>query len=136
LNKKRILILFLTLTVAILAAGAVSAEDNVTGNSTTDIVTTTYNSSSSPPPDSAADPNISGTVIDENGYDLRLIDDEKAQALKNTKFLSRIHFAWDQMKDTDKILSGLEILKKNKAVKSKDIVYLLIGYDTTEEEHI
>lgn len=76
------------------------------------------------------------TVIDENGYDLRLIDDEKAQALKNTKFLSRIHFAWDQMKDTDKILSGLEILKKNKTIKSKDIVYLLIGYDTTEEEDI
>lgn len=47
------------------------------------------------------------TVIDENGYDLRLLTDERADALKRTKFQGYIHFAWDQLKDESEILRGL-----------------------------
>jgi hypothetical protein len=69
------------------------------------------------------------TIIDENGYDLRLIDEEKADALKRTKFQGRIHYAWDRMQDEKKILEGLKIAPKG-------TVYVLIGYDTTQEEDI
>jgi hypothetical protein len=69
------------------------------------------------------------TVIDENGYDLRLIDDEKADALKRTRFEGKRHYAWDLMKDEKQILEGLKIAPKG-------TVYILIGYNTTEEEDI
>ena len=73
------------------------------------------------------------TVIDENGYDLRLLDDEKADALKRTRFQGMIHFAWDRMEDEKEILRGLALLKK---YKIKGHIYVLIGYDTTLEEDI
>lgn len=69
------------------------------------------------------------TVIDENGYDLRLIDDEKAFYLRQTKFEGYIHYAWDRMKDEKKILRGLEVAPRGR-------VYVLIGCDTTEQEDI
>ncbi len=69
------------------------------------------------------------TVIDENGYDLRLLDDEKADALKKTQFRGYIHYAWDRMQDETEILSGLRIAPKGH-------VYILIGFNTTEEEDI
>ena len=67
------------------------------------------------------------TVIDENGYDLRLIDEEKADALRRTKFEGYTHYAWDRMKDESRILRGLELAPKG-------MVYVLIGYDTVQEE--
>lgn len=73
------------------------------------------------------------TVVDENGYDLRLIDDEKAAALKRTKFQSKIHFAWDRIGDETQIITGLNVLKKHKI---KATFYVLINYDTTEEQDI
>ena len=69
------------------------------------------------------------TVIDENGYDLRLIDREKADALKRTKFKGQIHYAWDRMEDETTILEGLKIAPRG-------TVYVLIGYNTTEYEDI
>ena len=69
------------------------------------------------------------TVIDENGYDLRLIDKEKSAALKKTKFQGKIHYAFDTMQDEKKILEGLKIAPKGH-------VYVLIGYNTTEEEDL
>jgi len=68
-------------------------------------------------------------VIDENGYDLRLMDEEKADILRKTKFAGYIHYAWDSMKDEKKILENLRIAPRGR-------VYVLIGFDTTEEEDI
>lgn len=68
------------------------------------------------------------TVIDENGYDLRLIDEEKADALNRTKFDGYIHYAWDLMKDEQKVLNGLMIAPRG-------MVYVLIGFNTTQEEN-
>lgn len=73
------------------------------------------------------------SVIDENGYDLRLLDDEKCEMLKKTKFVGKLHFAWDRMKDETKILKGLELLRK---WKTRGSIYVLIGYDTTEKEDL
>lgn len=66
------------------------------------------------------------TVIDENGYDLRLMDEEKAEALKRTRFKGYIHYAWDQMEDEAAILRGLKIAPRG-------MVYAMIGYNTTQE---
>lgn len=74
------------------------------------------------------------TIIDENGYDLRLLDDEKAQCLKRTNFEGKIHFAWDRIQDEGLIIQGLKILKKYKFNNAR--LYVLIGYDTTEEQDL
>jgi len=68
------------------------------------------------------------TVI-EHGFDLRLIDAEKANALRKTRFQGAIHYAWDRMEDEAVILRGLSIAPKG-------TVYVLIGYDTTEEQDL
>lgn len=73
------------------------------------------------------------TVIDENGYDLRLLDDEKADALKRTKFAGKLHFAWDRMEDESDIIKGLQCLSKHKI---RGHIYVLCGYDTTIEEDL
>jgi len=72
------------------------------------------------------------SVIDENGYDLRLLDDEKADALKKTKWCGKLHFAWDRIQNENKIIQGLEILNKHKINNTH--IYVLIGFDTTVEE--
>ena len=68
-------------------------------------------------------------VRDENGYDLRLIDEEKADALRKTKFDGRIHYAWDLMEDESKILHGLKLAPKG-------TVYVLVGFNTSEDEDL
>ena len=69
------------------------------------------------------------TVVDENGYDLRLMDEEKADALRRTRFDGRIHYAWDLMENEHQVLQGLSIAPKG-------TVYVLIGYNTTQAEDI
>jgi hypothetical protein len=76
------------------------------------------------------------SVIDENGYDLRLLDDEKADALHKTKWATPIHFAWDRMDDEPLVLHGLKMLQKHKLRTTSNSVYILIGYNTTEAEDI
>lgn len=73
-------------------------------------------------------------VIDENGYDIRLLDDEKAKALKKTKFRGKIHFAWDRLQDEALIIEGLKTLRKYKF--NGTTFYVLIGYNTTIEEDL
>jgi len=69
----------------------------------------------------------------EHGFDLRLLDEEKAEALKKTKFEKRIHFAWDRMEDEQRILEGLKIARQ---FSLNAMVYVLVGYDTTLEEDL
>jgi len=73
------------------------------------------------------------TVVDENGYDLRLMDEEKADALKRTRFDGSIHFAWDLMRDERAIRKGLTLAKQHKL---NGVVYVLVGFNTIEEDDI
>ena len=75
------------------------------------------------------------TVKDENGYDIRLMNDEKAAAIKKTKFKGILHFAWDRIEDEHLIIHGLELLKKYKFGHSCSI-YVLIGYNTDLEQDL
>jgi len=75
-------------------------------------------------------------VRDENGYDLRLIDQEKAEALAKTKWTSPKHpaFAWDLMENEKAVMCGLsEIGRVGLRYKT---IYVLIGFNTTIEEDI
>jgi hypothetical protein len=69
------------------------------------------------------------TVVDESGFDLRLMNGEQVNWLQKIKFEGVIHYAWDRMQDETEVLCGLKIAPKGS-------VYVLIGYDTTIEEDI
>lgn len=73
------------------------------------------------------------SIIDNNGNDLRLLDDHKAWWLKRLKWINQPKFAWDRMKDEKAIIEGLKLLKKHKI---RGMVYVLMGFDTTMEENI
>lgn len=72
-------------------------------------------------------------VRDDNGYDARLLDEEKAEALKRTRFVNQIGFAWDRMEDEIAVLRGLN-LAVVKGLRGK--IFLLMGYDTSFDEDI
>ena len=72
-------------------------------------------------------------LVVEHGFDARLLNDEKAEALKRTRFDRGIHFAWDFMKDEKAVLRGLRLAKR---YKLDCMVYVLIGFNTTREEDI
>jgi len=76
------------------------------------------------------------TVIDENGYDLRLLNHEKAYALHRTRWATPLHFAWDNIEDEAKIIAGLKLLEKYHLRSTSNGVYVLIGFNTTEEEDL
>lgn len=78
-----------------------------------------------------------GLIIkDMGGYDARLIDQERAEALARTKFEGQLHFAWDQMKDEAAVLKGIGMVIAAGVRPVMVSCYILVGYDTTEEEDI
>lgn len=76
---------------------------------------------------------LNGLTVMEHGMDLRLMDEEKADAIKKTKFDGRIHFAWDRLRDERFIVRGLQFIKPYK-IESR--CYVLCGYDTSWEEDL
>jgi hypothetical protein len=72
-------------------------------------------------------------TVMEHGLDLRLVDEEKAEAIKKTKWDGRIHFAWDRMCDERLLIHGLKFIK---AYKIESRCYVLAGYDTTWEQDL
>ena len=81
----------------------------------------------------------SKAYVDVNqGFDARLLTEENIEAIKRIK-LKEIHFAWDQMKNTDAILDGLDLWKaygKKDKHGSWGTVYVLTNFDTTMEENL
>lgn len=71
------------------------------------------------------------TIIDHNGYDLRLIGEEQAHWLKRLRFEGYRHFAWDYPEHEEDILRGLCNLKK--AGINQAMVYVMIGHTTHKE---
>jgi len=69
------------------------------------------------------------------GMDLRLLRPEHCIALKGVRMEKQIHFAWDNIEDTKRILDGLALfLSYYKAWRA--MVYILIGYNSTPEEDL
>jgi hypothetical protein len=67
------------------------------------------------------------------GLDIRLIDDEKAQALSSVRLWKRIHFAWDNLRDEAAVRKGIETLTRY-LHPDKLMFYVLVGYNTTFDE--
>jgi len=72
-------------------------------------------------------------IIDNNGNDLRLLDDYKAWWIKRLKWKNQPKFAWDRIEDEKKIIEGMKLLQK---YKIDAMIYVLMGFDTTMEENI
>lgn len=81
----------------------------------------------------------SSAWVDFNqGLDARLMTEAKAEALGEIK-VKEIHFAWDDYKQGDAVLRGLEIYKKHAKRKPhwhNSIVYTLVNFDTTLEQDL
>ena len=77
--------------------------------------------------------------VDVNqGFDCRLLTEENIEAINRLK-LRNIHFAWDYMHETKRVLPGLELYAKNATRKisgAYGAVYVLTNYDTTMEENL
>jgi hypothetical protein len=68
------------------------------------------------------------------GLDARFMTTEIAQLLGQIK-IKAVHFAFDQMKNAERIIEGLELFKRECPLDyRKSIVYMLTNYDTTLAE--
>lgn len=72
----------------------------------------------------------------EHGFDIRLLDEEKAEALKRTKFVGQIHFAFDQPEYEDAVKRGVALLKKAGLNLNRVTFYVLCGFNTTSRQDI
>lgn len=71
----------------------------------------------------------------EQGMDIRIIDENIAERIKELKFYKTIRFAFDNMKDEKAVIRGIEILKNAGInVRSNVQLYVLVGYDTSISE--
>jgi len=70
------------------------------------------------------------------GLDIRLMTEEKAEMLKQIK-LKNLHFAWDRFEDKDVILPKFQMFKEITGIRDRDlIVYVLVNFDTTLEQDL
>lgn len=79
----------------------------------------------------------SGAKVNFNqGIDIRLMTEEKAEALAEVK-TEMLHFAWDRYEDKDLVLPKFEMFKRHTSIKRDRLrVYVLCNYDTTIEQDL
>lgn len=79
----------------------------------------------------------SNAWVDFNqGLDIRLMTEEKAEMLKQIK-MKELHFAWDRFQDKDKILPKFKMFKDITGfTERKLMVYVLCNFDTTLEQDL
>ena len=81
----------------------------------------------------------SGAWVDINqGLDARLLTPQNIEAIKRLK-IKEIHFAWDLMKNSERVIRGLNLWKrygKKNQHGSWGTVYVLVNFDTTMEENL
>ena len=81
----------------------------------------------------------SNSYVDFNqGLDCRFLSEENIDFINRIR-IKKIHFAWDFMKETDRVLAGLNLYRKYAVRKphgSYGTVYILTNYNTTMEENL
>jgi hypothetical protein len=79
----------------------------------------------------------SKAYVDINqGLDIRLMTEEKAEMLKRVK-MKQLHFAWDRYQDKEKILPKFKMFKDITGINERNlIVYVLCNFDTTIEQDL
>jgi hypothetical protein len=70
------------------------------------------------------------------GLDIRLMTEEKAEMLKQIK-IKQWHFAWDRYQDKDYILPKFKMFKEITNINERNlVVYVLCNFDTTFEQDL
>lgn len=70
------------------------------------------------------------------GLDIRMMTDEKAEMLKKIK-MKQLHFAWDRIQDKDTIIPKFKMFKEITGINERNcIVYVLCNFDTTIEQDL
>ena len=70
------------------------------------------------------------------GLDIRLMTDEKADALEKLK-IKEIHFAWDRCGDKERILPNLKRFRERSTINQRNaVVYVLCNFDSSFEEDL
>lgn len=79
----------------------------------------------------------SGAWVDFNqGLDIRLMTEEKAEMLKQIK-IKNFHFAWDRYQDKETILPKFKMFKEITGINERKlIVYVLCNFDSTFEQDL
>jgi hypothetical protein len=79
----------------------------------------------------------SGACVEFNqGIDARFIDESNVELLSQIK-MKIIHFAFDFMKNEDRIICGLKLAKQHLKLNDRNsIVYMLTNYDTSIREDL
>jgi len=75
-------------------------------------------------------------ILIEHGMDIRLINEENANFIKQIKFKGYIHFAFDNIGTEKQVRKGISILKKAGIRPYKLIFYVLIGFESTPEDDL
>ena len=76
-------------------------------------------------------------MLSPQGWDVRLLTDERAGLLKTVRHSARVHFAWDNITDESKVESGIQMLKDaGFDLNHKISFYVLVGYNSTFEEDV
>jgi hypothetical protein len=73
---------------------------------------------------------------DVSGFDVRLMNKERAEALARTRFDGQLHIAWDSMKDKESVCRGIWKMLECGVKPYKIMCYVLVGYDTTEAQDL
>lgn len=81
----------------------------------------------------------SGANIDVNqGFDARLLTEQNIDAINQMR-IKNIHFAWDDMRQSDHVLRGLKLyadIAETKPHGKYGTVYVLTNFGTTMEENL
>ena len=73
-------------------------------------------------------------IVDINqGFDVRLMTPEIAQAMSEVHHLRSIHYAWDLMGFEKQVIEGINVLKKF-IPASRHMCFCLVGFNTSFEE--
>ncbi|MDP3066616.1 MAG: hypothetical protein Q8N08_07755, partial [Methanobacteriaceae archaeon] len=73
----------------------------------------------------------------EHGMDIRLLDREICERLKEMKWARGMKFAYDQVGDREAVQDGIALLKEAEInVRQYVQFYVLVGYNTTVDEDI
>jgi len=77
-------------------------------------------------------------MLSPQGWDIRLLTDERAKYLKAVRHAGKIHFAWDNIKDEQKVITGIDTLINAGFTKASHMIsfYVLSGFNTSFEEDV
>jgi len=76
-------------------------------------------------------------MLSPQGWDARLLTEERAEKLYAIKHAGMIHFSWDNVQDEKAIFRAIDILKKTGFDLRREIsFYVLCGFNTTFDQDL